>query len=505
MKKASVLFHRKYIIGTADKRLAGSFVEHISNCVYGGIYNKSHPSADNNGFRSDLKDPIKSSGIKLIRYPGGNFVSGYNWKDGIGPRSLRPRRWNDAWGMEESNEVGTDEMARYLKELGIEMMMAVNMGTGTPREAAELVEYCNIQGGTSLSEMRCANGSPEPYGIKLWCVGNEMDGPWQIGRLSAEAYAEKYIDAACRMKNVDPSIELVACGSCSNEPAHGTFGEWDHTVLEAAYNLIDYISIHRYYGYDVEQNLYYSRLDTFDDIPAMPVDLDDMLSAIEGAIKLTKIRHHSRRRINISLDELSVLPHYRKAITGETVNAYREIDAVLYGALLCVLLQHADYVRINCQSLLVNENGMFTTLSDGRFFTQSIIYPFSDLAHYARGYSLKPALNFPETDTPHYGKNPYITTACTWDEEEQTGTVFIANLSANEKIELKIKLEGFPAYKTTEHWAISSDDPYAVNSEIDPLGVKPENCEMPVELQDGLCIILQPHSWHVLRFSARVN
>ena len=505
MKKAMLHYHRLYQAGSIDYRLAGSFVEHINQCVYGGLYQPDHPTADTLGFRGDLKEMIRRSGIRLIRYPGGNFVSGYHWTDGIGPKEKRPVRWNAAWNMPETNQVGLDEMVRYLLDVDVELMMAINLGTGTPDEAAALVEYCNFPSGTAWSELRRQNGSPDPYDIHLWCVGNEMDGPWQIGHTDAATYAEKFCQAAQLMRAVDPTIQLVACGSCSNERAHTTFGQWDRIVLERAFDQMDYLSLHRYYGYDVEQNLLYPRLENMEDLAGMPADLEEMLLTIEGAIQLEKGKRHSAKKPKISFDELSVLPHNRISTNGTLVNAYRLVDAALYGALLCTLLCHAEFVKINCQSLIVNENGLFTALPQGTVFPQSILYPFRDIARYANGVALKPVGEVPQTMTPHLGCAPSLYTACTWDEASGKGTLFLANLELENMTELRFQLNGFPGLCFREHWSLSGTSPLEYNTELEPERVHPKADELPLQQNENWQIILPPYSWHTLLFECPIQ
>ena len=231
MKKAVITADKAYKISEVDRRLMGSFVEHLGRTVYGGIYEPDHPTADENGFRGDVKELIRELGVSIVRYPGGNFVSGYDWKDGIGPKEERPAKFDPAWKVVETNEVGTDEFAKYAKDTGFEVMMAVNMGTGTPQDAQEIVDYCNGKGDTYWSALRVKNGTAEPHGFKTWCIGNEMDGPWQICCMDADAYAKKAMEAAKLMRWTDPSIETVFCGSCATEPEHKTFGFWDRMVF----------------------------------------------------------------------------------------------------------------------------------------------------------------------------------------------------------------------------------------------------------------------------------
>lgn len=496
--RSKILYDRAYAVGAVGPRLSGSFVEHLSRCVYGGVYEPGHPAADGSGFRNDVKDAVRDAGVKLMRYPGGNFVSGYCWKDGIGPRGQRPRRMNLAWGTVETNEVGTDEMLWWCREVGAEPMLSVNLGTGLPREAAELVEYCNFRQGTHWSDLRRQNGSPEPYGVRLWCLGNEMDGSWQLGHCPADQYVQRYLEAATLMRRADPSLELIACGSSSNEPAHSTFGIWDRTVLELAYEEIDYLSLHRYYGYDVKQSLLYPRIETLRDGPQMAADLENLIRTVGGAIDYVKGVRHSRHDVYLSLDELSMLPH-PSALPDGTLE-FTLMDAVLYGGLLCVVLNHTDRVKIQCQSLLVNENGLYITLPGGGMIPQPILYPFRDLAHYAKGVSLQGRGEPPLMETDHYGLQPALRTACTWDGPTGGLTVFAANASPDEPIELMIDLPGFGSVTPVEHTELCGAECDTRNTPANPDAVRPARGRLPVWTGNAFRAELNPCSWNVFRF-----
>jgi alpha-N-arabinofuranosidase len=246
MMKATLTLHREFSVGTVDKRIYGSFIEHLGRAVYRGIYEPGHREADELGFRKDVIHLVREMGVPIVRYPGGNFVSGYNWEDGVGPVDKRPAKMDLAWMTLESNKIGTNEFAEWAKRAGTEVMMAVNLGTRGPDEARNLVEYCNFPKGSYWSDLRRGHGAASPHNIKLWCLGNEMDGPWQICHRTAAEYGRVAAEAAKVMKWTDPSIELVACGSSNARMP--TFGEWEETVLDHVYDHVDYISLHIYFG-----------------------------------------------------------------------------------------------------------------------------------------------------------------------------------------------------------------------------------------------------------------
>src|SRR4029079_17650153 len=244
MRNVKVLLDRDFAIGSTDRRLFGAFVEHLGRCVYDGIYEPGHPTADGKGFRGDVLKLVKELAPTIMRYPGGNFVSGYNWEDGVGPVEKRPRRLDLAWKSTEPNTFGTNEFADWCKLAGIEPMLAVNLGTRGPDEARDLIEYCNHPSGTRLSDLRREHGWEKPHDIKFWCLGNEMDGPWQMGSKTATEYGRIAYEAAKLMRLTDPTIELAACGSSGRTMA--TYGEWERIVLEHTFDQVEFISLHTY-------------------------------------------------------------------------------------------------------------------------------------------------------------------------------------------------------------------------------------------------------------------
>jgi alpha-N-arabinofuranosidase len=292
--KVRVMMDKDYTVGPIGSRLYSTFVEHLGRCVYGGIYEPGHPRADTQGFREDVRELVRELRFGALRYPGGNFVSGYNWLDGIGPRSERPRRLDYAWFSIEPNEIGIDEFCDYAKSVGSEVMYAVNMGTGTPQEAGYLVEYANFPSGTFYSDLRIKNGHREPHNIKLWCVGNEMDGSWQTCHLDAPDYGKKALETAKIMKWVDPSIELAVCGSSASwQPS---YPEWDRVVLEYTYDKVDYLSLHRYY----------ENLGNELDFLASFHEMDGFIKTVAATADYVKALKRSKRTMMLSFDEWNI-------------------------------------------------------------------------------------------------------------------------------------------------------------------------------------------------------
>ena len=349
MQKAKLILDRDYVIGAIDPRIYGSFVEHLGRCVYGGIYEPDHPEADKNGFRTDVLRLVKDLNISVVRYPGGNFVSGFNWEDSIGPKENRPARLDLAWFTTETNAFGLHEYIDWCKDAGIQPMYSVNLGTRGPDAARNLVEYANHPGGTYWSDLRRKNGASEPFGIKLWCLGNEMDGNWQIGHKTAQEYGRAANETAKLMKWVDPSIELVVCGSSASDMP--TFVEWESSVLDACYDAVDYISLHRYYG------------NPTGDTPgflARTMDMDAFIKTVASVCDSMKAKKRSKKTINLSFDEWNVWYHsggqdqeiLKKSKWGKALplleDVYNFEDALLAGSMLLTLIRNADRVKIAC-------------------------------------------------------------------------------------------------------------------------------------------------------------
>ena len=284
-----------FAVGSVNPRLYGSFVEHMGRCVYTGIYEPGHPAADADGLRQDVLELVRELGVTTVRYPGGNFVSGYRWEDSVGPRGERPTRLDLAWKSTETNEFGLGEFMDFCGKTGMEPMMAVNLGTRGVEDAVRLLEYSNHPGGTELSDRRAAHGDKEPYGIRMWCLGNEMDGPWQTGHKTPEEYGRLAAETARAMRQVDPGLELVACGSSSSSMP--TFASWESTVLQATYDLVDYVSLHAYYE-EIDGDR--------DSFLASAVDMEHFIESVVATCDHVRARLKAKKHINLSFDEWNV-------------------------------------------------------------------------------------------------------------------------------------------------------------------------------------------------------
>jgi alpha-N-arabinofuranosidase len=498
--EASMVLDPGFTVADVDDRLFGSFVEHMGRAVYGGIYEPGHPTADADGFRGDVLELVRELGVTIVRYPGGNFVSGYDWEDGVGPRDSRPARLDLAWRSLEPNQVGTDEFLAWTARAGVEPMLAVNLGTRGIDGARALVEYCNAPGGSRWADARRANGHDAPYGVRVWCLGNEMDGPWQIGQKDAVAYGKLAAEAGKAMKLVDPSIELVACGSSNS--AMPTFGAWEDTVLDLTWEVADHVSLHTYYDPDK-----YAGLDAF---LACSLDLDRMIATVAATADAVAGRKRSRKRLSLSVDEWNVWhqtgnPGYeRSGVPFEhapaiTEDDYTVADALVVGCLLITLLRHADRVRMACLAQLVNVIPPIRTLDGGPAWRQTSFFPFRDAARFGHGSVLRVEPSSPAYEAP--GEGPVPALEATAVAGADALTVFAVNRSP-EPLALTAHLRALPGARVLGHTVLSDEDPSAINSAQQPDRVAPR--ELAGARVDGetLRAELPPRSWNVLRLAA---
>ncbi|AGL19369.1 alpha-N-arabinofuranosidase [Actinoplanes sp. N902-109] len=493
MHSASLTVDPAFRAGEVDPRLYGSFVEHLGRCVYTGIFEPGHPTADPDGFRQDVAGLVRELGVPIVRYPGGNFVSGYRWEDGIGPAAERPTRLDLAWRSLETNQVGVGEFLTWARSVGVEPMMAVNLGTRGIDAARSLVEYCNLPGGTYWSDLR--GGSP--YGIKVWCLGNEMDGPWQIGHKTAHEYGRLALETAKAMRQVDPAIELVACGSSGR--GMPTFGSWEATVLTEAYDAVDYVSMHAYYQQHGDDRASFL---------AVATDMDGFIDELIATADHVKAVGRHRKRINISFDEWNVW--YQSRFDGETnlaieqaprliEDVYSVTDAVVVGNLLISLLRHADRVKIGCLAQLVNVIAPIMTEPGGAVWRQASYHPFALTAKYGQGTALQVAVQSPRTETALYGEVPLLDAVAV--QNDGGVVVFAVNRSLDTPLGLDVDLRSFAGLSTASHTALYDADPDAVNTAAEPDRVTPRAQDDP-KLDGGrLQAVLPPLSWNMIRLS----
>jgi alpha-N-arabinofuranosidase len=486
------------VIGPVRRRTFGSFVEHLGRCVYTGIFEPDHPTATPEGFRQDVLDLVEELGVSSIRYPGGNFVSGYRWEDGIGPVEQRPARLDLAWHTLEPNTFGVDEFMAWMKQADLEPIMAVNLGTRGVLEAVDLIDYCNVPRGSANAERRRTNGADEPYRIKLWCLGNEMDGFWQIGHKTAHEYGRIANETAKAMRMVDPSIELVACGSSGHSMP--TFGEWEREVVTEAFDVIDMVSAHAYYWEKDGQGLA--------EFLACAEDMSSFIDEVIATVDAVAAAKKSPKRIGISFDEWNVWymdADASKVPTGDDwpvaphllEDTYSVADAVVVGDLLITLLRHTDRVWSANLAQLVNVIAPIMTEPGGRAWRQTTFHPFALTSRYAVGDVVTVEVDVPTYETKAYGTVPTVTAVATLAETE--GALFLVNRSVDAPAAVGCEI---PAEWTlVEAVTMHSDDPNWKATADDATSVLPVLNATAHLTEGSLAIDLPPVSWTMVRLA----
>jgi alpha-L-arabinofuranosidase len=383
---ARVLINHARYRSELDRRVLGAFLEHLGRAIYTGVYEPGSPRADVNGFRTDVIAEIKGLGVPIMRYPGGNFVSGYNWLDGVGPKKDRPTVLERAWNSLETNQFGTNEFIEWCKLVGTEPLLAFNLGSGTPEMAVAYVEYCNVEKGTKWSELRRSHGHQQAHNVRYWCLGNEMDGPWQIGHMPARDYGRKARDTARQIRVIDRNLQLIATGSSNT--IMPTYLVWDREVLEECYDQVDGISLHNYYG-----NTAALTGNSTARYLAMNLDMERQIHEIAAVCDYVQALRKSPKRLWLSFDEWNV---WYRARGGPFADGQRTLaprlleevynleDALLVGGFINTLLRQSDRVRIGCLAQILNVIAPLVT-NETSVLRQSIFYPYAWALKYARG------------------------------------------------------------------------------------------------------------------------
>jgi alpha-L-arabinofuranosidase len=426
---AAIKIDTDRVIGDIDARLFGNFTEHLGRCIYGGIFDEGSPLSDQDGFRKDVLQAVAGLGVTVLRWPGGNFASGYNWVDGIGARDQRPARRDDAWGALESNRFGTDEFLKYCARVGAEPYLCINAGLGSVDDARHWVEYCNEPGKTYWADQRRKNGHEAPYGVKLWGLGNEIDGPWQLGHKNAEDYAKFALEAAKAMRRADDSIQLIASGS-SNFGPDADWVSWNRTVLDRLKTEIDYISLHTYIG---------NRDNNFEKFLAVSRDLDDRIEVVKGQIAAARVGNLNSRPIHIAFDEWNVW--YRTLVSGEfnigrtgLEERYNFEDALAMGMFFNAFFRHADIVKMANLAQLVNVIAPIFTNKQG-LYLQTIYFPLAEYAKQRGNQSLDAYVRSPQY-RPDQGRGlNYLDVSASFDTK--TRRVFVNVLNRSEKQDME--------------------------------------------------------------------
>ncbi|KAA9089640.1 arabinosylfuranosidase ArfA [Microbacterium radiodurans] len=507
MSHATAILDPRLAVSDIDRRIFGGFVEHLGRHIYDGIHEPAHPTADADGFRADVVELVRELGVSSIRYPGGNFVSNYRWEDGIGPRDERPRRLDLAWHSTETNEVGLHEFARWLELVGSELMLAVNLGTRGTAEALDLLEYANADADTTWTRQRAANGRPAPFGVGMWCLGNEMDGPWQVGHRNADDYGKLASQTAKAMRMLDPGIELVVCGSSSS--GMPTFGSWERTVLEHTFDDVDFISCHSYYQ---------ERFGDAQEFLASGVDMSRFIASVVSIADAVAATKKSDKRIMISFDEWNVWYLHndeggqddKPLEPGWPVaprlleDQYNAMDAVVFGDLLITLLQHSDRVRSASLAQLVNVIAPIMTEPGGPAWRQTTFFPFSLTSRLAGERAIRVPVESGTFTSERFGEVATVNAVATLDDDGVT--LFVVNRSTTDAESLRVDVAAVAAsfgrdLGIVETHLLHDDDRYAANTLADPerVGVVP----VPdAQVVDGsLQLSLPPISWAAVRLA----
>ncbi len=495
--QAVITIARDFIVGIIDRRIYGSFIEHLGRAVYGGIYEPGHPKADAQGFRTDVLGLIKKLNVPVVRYPGGNYVSAFRWEDSVGPREQRPRRLDLAWRTTEPNEFGLNEFMEWTKAAGTEPMMALNLGTRGIDAARNLVEYCNHPGGSYWSDLRKSHGAAAPHGISLWCLGNEMDGPWQIGHKTASEYGRTAAETAKALKCFDPGLELVVCGSSySSMP---TFPEWEAEVLDHVYEHIEYISLHQYFT---------NHDDDIASFLASSLEMDRFITTVASVCDYVKSKKRSTKDVHLSFDEWNVWFHSNEAdaelepwsvAPPQLEDVYTLEDALMAGCALNTLINHADRVKIACLAQLVNVIAPIMTETGGPAWEQTIYWPCYYASRYGRGTAMQVSVDVPCYETRDHGEVPYIDVSAVLSQDHRELTLFLVNRHQEIRIPIDVICWGLEGFSITEWVELTHPDSKAVNTREHPRNVAPKQRRA----KPGEVVQLEPLSWNMVRFGRK--
>ncbi len=533
MREAKITLHPDFRIGSISPRLFGAFLEPIGSMVNGSMYNPKHPAADELGLRRDFYEALRAAGLPMVRLPGGNFVSGWQWKDSIGPKAERKVHVDPAWFQIIPNDVGHDEYLQWAERAGAEAVYTVNLATGTVQDAMDCVEYTNFSGGTWWSDLRRKNGHAEPYGVKTWCLGNEMDGPWQIASREKDprGYGVLAHEASKAMKWVDPAIETIACVSSS--PFLNHYPDWDRKVLEECYSTVDYISLHHYHSAppDLPQALLAGCL-AFEDYIRTEIALCDYVK--------TKLR--AKKTMMLSLDEygsmfrprgeahLGLAGRQNAEMFGlfDPARTYVRHDpddwstrrmprtdhemlqALGMASTMLVMLRHADRIRIGCAT---GGLGALCRTDREHVWKGASHYPFTQMIRWAKGDSLQCEVSCARYDVPGYAIDdmnqyggfsgaPAVQAAAALDEAAEELNVFVISADLAEDQLLRLDVRAFEGWHLTEHIAMTAEDG-AANTPERPDAILPRSVA-DTKADGGIVTArLRPASWNVLRFAKK--
>jgi alpha-N-arabinofuranosidase len=502
--KSRATIHKEFELARVDDRIYSAFIEHMGRAIYGGIYEPTHPTANEHGFRADVLHLVRELKIPLIRYPGGNFVSAYKWEDGIGPKDQRPVRLDLAWRSKETNQVGINEFASWAKEADIEMMLAVNLGTRGIEEARNFVEYCNHPKGSFWSDLRRSHGAEQPYDVGMWCLGNEMDGPWQIGHMEAKEYGRLADETSKAIKAFNKDIETVVCGSSNDQMK--TYPEWERVVLQECYENVEYISLHKYFGNSRHDSLnFFSKID----------ETGRYIQTVAGIIDYVKAEKRAKNDVYICFDEWNVWYHNREQDHENVQNwdwpeapalleeDYNLEDALFVGGLLNEFIRRSDRVKIACIAQLVNVISPIRTLDGGPAWAATIYYPYQFASLYGRGTAMNVAVSGPTYDTEIAHDVNYLDIAAVLSADENELTIFAINRSLEDEMEINVSLLGFERCQLLDHRVMggNSKDARTSNTANEPNRIVPQQGGGLIVEEGILKGNLKPFSYNLIRIT----
>jgi len=534
-KKANLIIHPAYTIGEISPRLFGAFLEPLGSLVEGSLYNPKHPTADDKGFRRDFIEALKKTGLPAVRLPGGNFVSGWNWQDSIGPQEKRKTHLDMAWGRYEPNNVGHDEYLQWAERVGFEPLYTINLGTGNINDAINIIEYSNHEGGTYWSDLRKEYGHEKPYGVKVWYLGNEMDGPWQIGswQKNPQGYGVLAHEVTKAMKWIDPTIETSA--SVSSFPHLLTYPQWDLEVLQECYEMVDYMSMHHYYSAPSgDVGALMGGSESFEDCINSRIAIADFVATKLRTSKKMKISfdeygtmvfrpekihygHSGRPNINMFYERTPKPPFiHRDPNDWSTLHIFpREsemLETLTSMSTLLTLVRHADRIKIGC---MTNGLSALAMTSCEHVWKSATYYPYTQLIAYCRGTSLQPSIDCDTYDIPGYAMNDieqfdtregvkYIEAAAAYDQESGELNVFVINRNWEQNTEMVLDVRGFQDVAFVEQIQMFSEDLAAANSYENPNTIVP-SIAAQAKFEDGrVSSVLQKLSWNVFRFKKQI-
>jgi alpha-N-arabinofuranosidase len=467
-------------LGNLDRRCYGQFIEHLGECIYGGVWVGEDSEIPNvRGFRTDVLEAVKALRPAVVRWPGGNFASGYHWRDGVGPRTQRPRRFDMAWGAEEPNEFGTDEFLEWCRLAEVNPFIVVNAGNGSPQEAAEWVEYCNSARDTYYASLRRSNGQVEPYGVKLWGIGNELYGSWQVGFcVDGGECARRTVEFANEMRKVDPDIELVAVG-CEDP-------EWNLEMVKNAGEYFDYLSVH----------IYIRGAKPYKELEAVPVDIERRLRNVYGLVESARRKFGVKREIRLAFDEWNVWYPEAKAPLHEQVTDVK--DAVFTGSVLNALHRLCGIVPVGGFAQTVNVLPLIVATDDGRMVLTPQYLIFKMYAANTGSQALRAVVDSPSYHSQELKEYvPFVDLSATITEDRKNLYVYAVNKHENEADELRVTFRGFKPRKASQQY-IAGTTAEDRNTLDNPDNVRIEEAQPKIE-KDEILLTLHPHSVNIAK------